>query len=87
MSHWFRFAARGRVGSSCFAIGARHRLLVYDLELSLKAVPDRDASIREKPKDAEGENEQEISTHRLEVTHETIGGEPRNRHNLVSETE
>jgi len=41
-------------------------------------------SALEKSKDANRENEQGVSAHRLEVTHETIGGEPSNLHNLVS---
>jgi len=39
MSRWFRFAARGRTGSSCLAIGARPGLVVEDLDLFLKLVP------------------------------------------------
>src|SRR5205814_4916308 len=50
----------------------------------LRHVLDRDASFRGKWKDAERESEQGGSTHRLGVTHETLGGEPWNLHNLVS---
>jgi len=41
MSRWFLFAARGRTGSSCLAIGARPGLVVEDLDLFLKLVPDK----------------------------------------------
>ena len=63
MSRWFLFAARGRTGSSCLAIGARPGLVVEDLDLFLKLVPVRDASFREKSKGAECESEPETSTH------------------------